>query len=196
MLIVNCADANTCAAREICSRGLYTFARDSRLNYLHDRKVRLLSALLRCAVTLMRSVENNNIICVSLGYYSFVKTRRYSWQKWLNFNELDYFYLSVYIFNQNHFVLFFLLRAAQRPALFVRPHLKHTVHLLAHALVIQVWIREFAHQLVHGSHDVRHLLPRDTAVPVDVVKRKCPAEFLVYRAARQYTQTRNKVLET
>lgn len=91
---------------------------------------------------------------------------------------------------------FFLFTAGAKTALFAGAHLKHTVHLLAHALVVQVRIREFAHQLVHSSHDVRHLLPRDAAVPVDVVKRERPAEFLVYRAARQYTQTRDKVLET
>lgn len=74
-------------------------------------------------------------------------------------------------------------------------YLKHTIHLLAYALVVQVRISKFSHQLVDGSHDVRHLLPSYIAVPVDVVKRKRPTEFLVYRAARQYTQARNKVLE-
>lgn len=53
-------------------------------------------------------------------------------------------------------------------------YLKHTIHLLTYAFMVQIRISEFSHQLVHGSHNVCHLVPRDAAVSVDVVKRKRP----------------------
>lgn len=76
-----------------------------------------------------------------------------------------------------------------------KSYLKHSIYFLTYTLVIQIRIGKLAHQLVHSCHDVRHFFPRDTTVAIDVVKGKCPAQFLIDGTTRQYAETSNEVLQ-
>lgn len=76
-----------------------------------------------------------------------------------------------------------------------KSYLKHSIYFLTYTLVIQIRIGKLAHQLVHSCHDVRHFFPRDATVAIDVVKRKCPAQFLIDGTTRQYAETSNEVLQ-
>lgn len=76
-----------------------------------------------------------------------------------------------------------------------KSYLKHSIYFLTYTLVIQIRIGKLAHQLVHSCHDIRHFFPRDATVAIDVVKRKCPAQFLIDGTTRQYAETSNEVLQ-
>lgn len=75
-----------------------------------------------------------------------------------------------------------------------RTHLKDLLHLALDLLLLGALVRQAAHQLVYGSHNVSHFLPRNEAVAVDVVQRECPAQFLLHGATRQYRKSLNKIL--
>lgn len=73
-------------------------------------------------------------------------------------------------------------------------HLKDLLHLALDLLLLGTLVRQAAHQLVYGSHNVSHFLPRNEAVAIDVVQREGPAQFLLHGATRQYRKSLNKIL--
>ena len=42
-----------------------------------------------------------------------------------------------------------------------------------------------AEELVDGDHDICHLCPGDGPVPIEVIKSKCPAQFLLEVAVQK-----------
>lgn len=74
-------------------------------------------------------------------------------------------------------------------------YLKHSIYFLSHTLMVHIRVRKFSHQLVYSCHDVRHFLPCDATVAIDVVKGKRPAQLLVDGTTRQYAETSNEVLQ-
>lgn len=75
-----------------------------------------------------------------------------------------------------------------------RTHLEDLLHLALDLLLLGTLVRQAAHQLVYGSYNVSHFLPRNEAVAIDVVQREGPAQLLLHGAARQYRKSLNKVL--
>lgn len=76
----------------------------------------------------------------------------------------------------------------------VPTYLKDLLHLALDLLLLGTLVWQAAHQLVYGSHNVSHFLPRNEAIAIDVVQREGPTQFLLHRATRQYRKSLNKIL--
>lgn len=74
-------------------------------------------------------------------------------------------------------------------------YLKYFIDVLSRRVVVYRWFGKPAHHVINGRHHIHHFVPRNVSIVIDVIQAERPFQLLLYRAASQYRQTHDKVLQ-